>query len=91
MIREAAVEAAAEELWDRRREVSQWADLGGDIKDLIRKDVRRTLEAAAPHMLAQAWESGANAAWERSTPIVNGQNYQWRYSGDPINPYRSGE
>ena len=52
---------------------------------------RVILEAAAPHMLAQAWESGANAAWERSTPIVNGQNYQWRYSGDPINPYRSGE
>ena len=99
MIPEAAVEALArilanEALFNADIEGYGW-DSDHDSSDHFmpraRSRAREYLEAAAPHMLAQAWESGANAAWERSTPIVNGQNYQWRYSGDPINPYRSGE
>lgn len=37
--------------------------------------------------LAKAWEQGAEAAWSRSTPTVNGQNYKWRSSGEPKNPH----
>lgn len=36
---------------------------------------------------AEAWDEGANAAWERSTPEVNGAHYMWRSEGDPVNPY----
>ena len=38
---------------------------------------------------AEAWDEGAQAAWERSTPEVNGQNYYWRRDGEPVNPYRA--
>lgn len=38
---------------------------------------------------AKAWDEGANAAWERSTPEVNGAHYVWRSEGDPVNPYRT--
>lgn len=36
---------------------------------------------------AAAWDEGAKAAWERSTPEVNGLHYWWRTSGEPLNPY----
>ncbi|MFC0673526.1 hypothetical protein [Brachybacterium hainanense] len=37
---------------------------------------------------AEAWDEGAESAWRRSTPEVNGQAYHWRRSGEPYNPYR---
>lgn len=57
--------------------------------------VRVALTAALPHLTAQdvphvareAWDEGAQTAWGRSTPTVNGQNYYWRTSGEPVNPY----
>ncbi|RKW71772.1 hypothetical protein DWQ67_02790 [Galactobacter caseinivorans] len=37
---------------------------------------------------AEAWEEGARAAWDHSTPEVNGAHYHWRHAGEPLNPYR---
>lgn len=47
------------------------------------------VEAAAPVIATKAWEEGARVAWDRSTPVVNGQNYYWRHEGEPVNPYRA--
>lgn len=38
--------------------------------------------------LAVAWDEGAETAWNRSTPEVNGARYHWRHEGEPTNPYR---
>lgn len=38
---------------------------------------------------AEAWDEGAVAAWERSTPTVNGTHYKWRHEGEPLNPYHA--
>ena len=38
--------------------------------------------------LAEAWDKGAETAWNRSTPEVNGTRYHWRHEGEPVNPYR---
>ena len=38
--------------------------------------------------LAEAWDEGAETAWNRSTPEVNGARYHWRHEGEPVNPYR---
>ena len=38
--------------------------------------------------LAGAWDKGAETAWNRSTPEVNGTRYHWRHEGEPVNPYR---
>ena len=55
------------------------------------------LKAAAPALeavyadikaKAEAWDEGAEAAWERSAPEVNGQTHHWRHEGEPLNPYR---
>lgn len=37
---------------------------------------------------AEAWEEGAETAWNRSTPEINGMHYHWRHEGEPTNPYR---
>lgn len=77
MIPEAAVEAAAE-----------WLPHAGDCEVRPERDctcwksrvdlMRAALEAAAPHMLEDAWEAGAEAM-ERST---------WPDGDMPDNPYR---
>jgi hypothetical protein len=91
-ISEAAIEAAVHARG--RANNSKWDDpifgyenFSADQWEYLRDTARVALEAAAPHMLAEAWEAGANAAWQRSTPMVNGQSYQWRHAGDPVNPY----
>ena len=69
--------------------------LGEDDREEYRKEAAAMLRAAIPHLTAQdvphvareAWDEGAQTAWDRSTPIVNGQNYHWRTSGEPRNPY----
>jgi hypothetical protein len=49
------------------------------------EDARRALEAAAPHMLKEAWDDGAEAGSDNQCAWDG-----WRYSkGYPItNPYR---
>lgn len=84
-ISNAAVEAAVK-AWDR-----YWGDRYGDeALEEMGEEVRVALQAAAPIMLAAAWEAGAVAAWGRSTPTVNASNYQWRHEGEPLNPYSEG-
>ena len=39
---------------------------------------------------AEAWDEGAEVAWGRSTPEVNGARYHWRSAGEPVNPYEQG-
>lgn len=61
------------------------------------REAEIALTAALPHIekqirervAAKAWDEGAQAAWERSSPEVNGQNYYWRSDGEPVNPYRA--
>ena len=48
----------------------------------------KVLAAVLPDLLAQAWDEGAAAAWERSTAAVNAERYNWRSAGEPLNPYR---
>lgn len=67
--------------------------------DRCHHTIRAALRAALPHLTtedvphlirearAEAWEVGARTAWDRSTATVNGQNYYWRTSGEPANPY----
>ena len=37
--------------------------------------------------MAEAWEQGAYAAWEKSNNQVNGETYFWAPEGAPANPY----
>lgn len=56
MIPDEAVEAAVK-AWDRH-----WgARYGDDAMDEMGEEVRIALEAAAPHMLAEAWDEGCEA------------------------------
>lgn len=71
MISEAAVEAAAKAIFDNV-EVIQTRGYAAEI-------ARLAIEAAAPHMLAEAWEQGRDAEFQRS--VMKRQT-------DP-NPYRS--
>lgn len=50
-----------------------------------------TMEAIAvlDGLKAEAWDEGAEEAWSRSTPLVNGLHYHWRTAGEPLNPYRA--
>ena len=82
MISAEAVDAVATTLYPG------WETSPSDWRDYFRRKATEALEAAAPHMLAKAWDEGAEAAWERSTPEVNGERYMWRSEGDPINPHR---
>ena len=58
------------------------------IERTIEHVTARILHAALPGLLAQAWDEGAAAAWERSTAAVNAERYHWRSAGEPLNPYR---
>jgi len=74
VIQDAAVEAAAEAVYG--------GTLDGSIqRDAWLADFRKALEAAAPHMLAEAWEQGMQAMYDTTSS-------EW----PPIpeqNPYRS--
>jgi hypothetical protein len=74
VIPEAAIEAAAAEI-ERR--------MFGPVKlgDLV----RGALEAAAPHMLADAWDEGSIAGW-----VESGLPHSWSAENSlrSSNPYR---
>lgn len=70
-IPEAAVEAAAQATWDDVDYLQNY--------DYHKEVTAKALEAAAPLLMAQAWDEGAEAAW--SSPYK-----EW---DDPTtNPYR---
>lgn len=59
-----------------------------DVEQRVVRDA--ILTALAPLIRAReaaAWDEGADAAWQRSTPEVNGLHYHWRSSGEPLNPH----
>jgi hypothetical protein len=58
-----AVEAAWESLWNS----------GVDDRPATREELRRALEAAAPYMLRDAWESGWANARGNYMALYNGQ------------------
>ena len=58
--------------------------------DLLPGDAQAFRDAVREAM-AEAWDEGANAAWQRSTPEVNGLRYHWRTHGEPRNPYREAD
>jgi len=69
-IPDAAVEAAAEAIAkaDGSWAEGEWEDpdVAEKLRDEVRRWARAALEAAAPHMLAESWESGAVAGWKQS-------------------------
>lgn len=82
LIPEAAVEAAAEVTFLRHgakyySQMGPWAELEPRFRTAWLEDARLAIEAAAPHMLAEAWDEGREATVEA---------YDGR--GDGSNPYR---
>lgn len=70
MIPAQAVEAAAKAYRDQQSELGypKWEDLPEDGREWRRGYMRAALEAAAPHMLADAWQRGNRAALGRDNP-----------------------
>jgi hypothetical protein len=88
VIPEAAVEAAARKLctlasydWDN---IDAPDDVAADFKAQITAQAKQVLEAAAPHMLAAAWDDGHLMGWSEATAnTLPERESLWR------NPYRS--
>jgi acyl-CoA reductase-like NAD-dependent aldehyde dehydrogenase len=55
VIPEAAVEAAAKVLWDKEM-VAAWSKFPPSFHAPFLRDARAALEAAAPHLMARAWD-----------------------------------
>jgi hypothetical protein len=53
-----AVEAAAKALWTPSNEGDTWESEYEPYKDHTRAEAKRALEAAAPHLMAGAWDEG---------------------------------
>lgn len=64
------------------------AETEGQLYALHRAHVAEVLDKHMQEREAEAWDKGANEAWERSTVTVNADKYEWRVSGGPFNPYR---
>jgi hypothetical protein len=78
MIPAQAVEAAALAVFVQSYERADWNLVVHQTKQRYIRDARTALEAAAPHMLAEAWEEGRQA--EEDAPPL--------HRAAP-NPYRS--
>lgn len=98
--REELAYAIAARHWDRDSgDADAWSDLtSGEqeavIENYLAWDAADAVLALLPgkseaEVKAEAWDEGAETAWDRSTPEVNGQNYRWRHDGLPNNPYRT--
>ena len=79
-IPDAAVEAAARVIHSQH-EQSPLEDWSEDFQLAARRDARAALEAAAPHLMAEAWEQGADAEFGRA--VLN--------RARQANPYRAAE
>lgn len=66
---------------------SDW-EHGDTPRQYIAVNPYRQEQAEMNSDLAEAWDEGAETAWNRSTPEVNGARYYWRHDGEPKNPYR---
>jgi hypothetical protein len=84
-----AIEAAAIVLWDKEMNAT-WSSVADGFKVRFTRDARHALEAAAPHMLAAAWDEGRDVAHEEMARM-----YASQCEGDDcdcneprVNPYR---
>jgi len=86
MIPEEAVEAAARAILAAGNHVGGWDNLPTFMQDQLVRDARAALEAAAPHMLEEAWEEGYDAGKDWGDKAA-----KWFAPDEPENPYRAGE
>lgn len=86
-----AVEAAVQAIYEHANLGAPWGDAAPDWREAYRASVLAGLEAAAPHMLAEAWQAGHAAGdWDQSAM------WEARNAGKPAkyadiatpNPYR---
>lgn len=87
-----AVEAAARASFERANPRYVWADIEPHWKAAYVENHRAALEAAAPHMLAGAWNEGATSGWKQSGEGFNAE-YPDESTGECSvdlnpNPYR---
>ena len=61
-----AVEAAALALLERDYGVRDWSIVTEQVKGNYLDEARTALEAAAPHLMAQAWDEGERVGFEES-------------------------
>ena len=85
-ISDEAVEAAAATLF-RIRTGRDFSEMTGGPRHLWVDEARQALIAAAPHLMAQAWDEGADSAWENSGEGWNGEYPRHAFEKDG-NPYR---
>lgn len=85
MIPAQAVEAAAKAMFAIQHEEDEWKKLPGFVHDQYRREVSSILEAAAPHMLAPAWDEAATSV--RNDMEVAQRIYVMRRI-KAANPYR---
>lgn len=64
------------------------AETEGQLYTLHRAHLAEVLDKHMQEREAEAWELGAQIAWQRSSPTVNGSNYYWRSKGEPVNPHK---
>jgi len=74
VIPDAAVEAAARAVFEQQYEPEEWKLVVWQTRQRHLDDARLALDAAAPHLMAQAWDEGKDVR---------------RCDGVPPNPYRS--
>lgn len=79
MIPNEAIEAAAKALWEPNEHGDEWAGEYETYKDYLRAEATKTLEAAAPYMLATAWDEGREEGYEVGRGLGAPEN---------LNPYR---
>jgi flagellar biosynthesis/type III secretory pathway protein FliH len=72
VIPEAAVEAAARSLNDAFPQM--WEKMPEWAREEERKTARAALEAAAPYMLAEAWDDGHSAGVDHADGLDGGSN-----------------
>jgi hypothetical protein len=80
-IPDAAVDAAAKAYYDLG--FSSWEGAHEDTREVQRDDMRAALEAAAPHLMSQAWDEG-EAAGQDNADSNRGYDIEHKR-----NPYRS--
>ena len=68
-----------------------WEDQGAHFQGVMRRDARRALEAAAPHLMAEAFEQGQKSGMRHADRLVAAAKIGKPALPGPIspNPYRS--
>lgn len=82
VIPEAAIEAAAKVYCGRY--ISEWEDASPEYREAELATFRAILEAAAPHMLAEAWDKAVQLADDEGCLL-----YHQAKGLKAANPYRS--